>query len=100
MHAGQIAVLLLAALAAGWVDAVVGGGGLLQLPALLLAGLPPVQALATNKCPPAFLVAGPPPAQAPPTKKCPSFLGTAPASVASPRRTKLDRTLVAPAAGL
>lgn len=45
-----IALLLLAAFAAGWVDAVVGGGGLIQLPALLLVpGLAPVQALATNK---------------------------------------------------
>ena len=38
-------------LAAGWVDAVVGGGGLIQLPALVL-GLPgaaPVHILATNK---------------------------------------------------
>jgi uncharacterized membrane protein YfcA len=46
-----LALLLLAALVAGWVDAVVGGGGLVQLPALLLA-LPsatPVQVLATNK---------------------------------------------------
>jgi len=43
-------VLALVALAAGWVDAVVGGGGLLQLPALLLVpGIAPVQALATNK---------------------------------------------------
>ena len=41
----------LAAFCAGWVDAVVGGGGLIQLPALLL-GFPqatPVQILATNK---------------------------------------------------
>lgn len=41
----------LAAICAGWVDAVVGGGGLIQLPALLL-GFPqaaPVQILATNK---------------------------------------------------
>src|SRR5665811_1334457 len=40
-----------AAVCAGWVDAVVGGGGLIQLPALLL-GFPhvaPVQILATNK---------------------------------------------------
>lgn len=44
-----VALLLLAAFAAGWVDAVVGGGGLIQLPALLLAGVSPVQALATNK---------------------------------------------------
>lgn len=43
-------LVVLASLAAGWVDAVVGGGGLLQLPALLLIpGLTPVQSLATNK---------------------------------------------------
>ena len=44
-------LLMLAGLAAGWVDAVVGGGGLIQLPALVL-GLPgaaPVHILATNK---------------------------------------------------
>ena len=43
--------LALAGFGAGWIDAVVGGGGLIQLPALLL-GLPgasPVQILATNK---------------------------------------------------
>lgn len=46
-----LALLAAAALAAGFVDAVVGGGGLIQLPALVL-GLPsasPVQVLATNK---------------------------------------------------
>jgi uncharacterized membrane protein YfcA len=46
-----LVLLALAALAAGFVDAVVGGGGLIQLPALVL-GLPgasPVQVLATNK---------------------------------------------------
>jgi len=37
------------ATAAGWVDAIAGGGGLLTVPALLAAGLPPAQALATNK---------------------------------------------------
>lgn len=43
-------LMLAAALAAGWIDAVVGGGGLLQLPALLLVpGITPVEALATNK---------------------------------------------------
>ncbi|TYP88919.1 sulfite exporter TauE/SafE family protein [Blastococcus xanthinilyticus] len=47
---GVLVLLLLAALAAGWIDAVVGGGGLVQLPALLLVpGMSPVQALATNK---------------------------------------------------
>ncbi len=45
-----LVLVLVAALAAGWIDAVVGGGGLLQLPALLLVpGMSPVQALATNK---------------------------------------------------
>jgi uncharacterized membrane protein YfcA len=45
------ALLVAAALAAGFVDAVVGGGGLIQLPALVIA-LPhaaPLQLLATNK---------------------------------------------------
>jgi uncharacterized protein len=50
LTSGLLALVLVAALAAGWVDAVVGGGGLLQLPALLLVpGMSPVQALATNK---------------------------------------------------
>jgi len=45
-----VLLVVLAALTAGFVDAVVGGGGLVQLPALLLVpGLSPVQALATNK---------------------------------------------------
>jgi uncharacterized membrane protein YfcA len=46
-----LVLLGLAAAAAGFVDAVVGGGGLIQLPALLI-GLPnaaPMQILATNK---------------------------------------------------
>jgi hypothetical protein len=46
-----LVLLGLAAVAAGFVDAVVGGGGLIQLPALLI-GLPhatPLQILATNK---------------------------------------------------
>lgn len=47
---GTLALVLCAGLAAGWIDAVVGGGGLIQLPAvLMLPGLTPVQALATNK---------------------------------------------------
>lgn len=46
-----LALLVLAGLAAGFVDAVVGGGGLIQLPALVvgLPGATPVQLLATNK---------------------------------------------------
>jgi uncharacterized protein len=42
-------VLAAASLVAGTVDAVAGGGGLITLPALLLAGLPPDLALGTNK---------------------------------------------------
>ncbi len=44
-------LLVLAGLAAGWVDAVVGGGGLIQLPALLVLfpQMSAVEALATNK---------------------------------------------------
>lgn len=34
---------------AGFVDAIAGGGGLISVPALLTAGLPPVAAFATNK---------------------------------------------------
>jgi uncharacterized protein len=44
-----LALLALAAGVAGFVDSIAGGGGLLALPALLLAGLNPVSALATNK---------------------------------------------------
>jgi uncharacterized membrane protein YfcA len=50
LGATTVVLLVLAAFAAGWVDAVVGGGGLIQLPALLLVpGMETVQALATNK---------------------------------------------------
>lgn len=46
-----VAFLVAAALLAGWVDAVVGGGGLIQLPALMVAfpAAAPVHLLATNK---------------------------------------------------
>lgn len=44
-----IFTMFLVALVAGWVDTLAGGGGLLTLPALMLAGLPPLSALATNK---------------------------------------------------
>lgn len=49
---GIVAGLILAAFVAGWVDAVVGGGGLIQLPALLIglpADTPTAQVLGTNK---------------------------------------------------
>ncbi|MGV9770483.1 TSUP family transporter [Streptosporangium sp. NPDC003464] len=73
----QIILLLVAAAGAGWIDAVVGGGGLLQLPVLLMAGLSPVQALATNKFAAIF--------------------GTASAAVTYARTTKLDTGVVVPA---
>jgi uncharacterized protein len=46
-----LVLLALAGLGAGFVDAVVGGGGLIQIPALLiwLPGASPVNVLATNK---------------------------------------------------
>ena len=37
------------ALLTGFIDAIAGGGGLIMMPALLFAGVPPVNALATNK---------------------------------------------------
>ncbi|MEU0570973.1 TSUP family transporter [Nonomuraea sp. NPDC005983] len=76
----QVLVLLAAAVGAGWVDAVVGGGGLLQLPAILMTGMPPVQAMATNKLS--------------------SVFGTASAAVTYARTTKLDRQVALPGAGL
>jgi uncharacterized membrane protein YfcA len=72
-------LLILAGFAAGWVDAVVGGGGLIQLPALLLVpGISPLQALATNK------VA--------------SIMGTSVAAVTYARRLKPDPRTAAPLA--
>lgn len=46
---GTIALLAAVAFVAGVIDAIAGGGGLLSLPALLAAGLPPHIALGTNK---------------------------------------------------
>ncbi|MEM7359539.1 MAG: TSUP family transporter [Pseudomonadota bacterium] len=42
-------MLCLAAMAAGYLDTLVGGGGLITIPALLIAGVPPIFALGTNK---------------------------------------------------
>lgn len=44
-----IALLMLAAFAAGFVDSIAGGGGLITVPVFLLAGFTPIQALSTNK---------------------------------------------------
>lgn len=76
-----LALLVLAAFAAGWIDAVVGGGGLIQLPALLLVPqLAPVQALATNKLA--------------------SICGTATSSATYYRRVNPDLRTALPMAGL
>ncbi|MFC6884375.1 MULTISPECIES: sulfite exporter TauE/SafE family protein [Actinomadura] len=82
MHVEQVCLLLLAALAAGWVDAVVGGGGLIQLPALMLLnpGQPVATALATNKLG--------------------SIAGTSSAAVAYLRKAKPDLDVALPAAGI
>ncbi|WP_298562415.1 TSUP family transporter [uncultured Aliiroseovarius sp.] len=46
----EILIFLLAAgFVAGFIDSIAGGGGLITVPALLIAGVPPVTALATNK---------------------------------------------------
>jgi len=44
-----LAILFVVALLAGFIDSIAGGGGLLTVPALLAVGIPPAQALATNK---------------------------------------------------
>ena len=44
-----IALLMGVAFVAGVIDAIAGGGGLLTIPALMAVGIPPLQALATNK---------------------------------------------------
>lgn len=77
---GALLFLCVAAFLAGAVDAVVGGGGLIQLPALLLVapGALPIYSLATSK------VA--------------SFVGTAAAIPAYARKTKLEWTSAVPMA--
>jgi uncharacterized membrane protein YfcA len=42
-------LLIIAAFGAGFVDSIAGGGGLITVPALLLAGFSPVESLGTNK---------------------------------------------------
>lgn len=44
-----IGMLAVVAFCAGFFDAIAGGGGLITLPALFLAGLEPISAIATNK---------------------------------------------------
>ncbi len=52
-----VLLLMLAAACAGFVDSIAGGGGLITLPALLLSGMTPVEAVATNKLQGTFGVA-------------------------------------------
>jgi uncharacterized protein len=75
----SLAFLLVAAFVAGWVDAVVGGGGLIQLPALLI-GLP-------SNTPPAVILG---------TNKISSFCGTATSSLTYALRIPLEARTVAP----
>lgn len=44
-----VGLLFIIACFAGFIDAAAGGGGLITIPALLFTGMPPVQALGTNK---------------------------------------------------
>jgi len=44
-----IALLAVAAFIAGFIDSIAGGGGLITIPALLLAGFSPIETLGTNK---------------------------------------------------
>ena len=44
-----LVALTLVAFVAGFISSIAGAGGLLTLPVLLWAGLPPINALATNK---------------------------------------------------
>ncbi|WP_269938828.1 sulfite exporter TauE/SafE family protein [Arthrobacter sp. HY1533] len=76
-----ILLIIVAGFAAGWIDAVVGGGGLLQLPVMLMIpGITPVQALATNKMG--------------------SIFGTATSSVTYYRRVKPDMRTALPMAAV
>lgn len=77
---GTIALLCVAAACAGWVDAVTGGGGLVQLPSLLIAmpDQPPATALGTNKLS--------------------SVIGTSAAALTYARRTRVDLRTALPMA--
>ena len=75
-----IALLMGVAFIAGVIDAIAGGGGLLTIPALMAVGVPPVQAIATNKLQSSF--------------------GTASAVVAFARKGRIDfRRFARPAIG-
>src|SRR4051794_32234796 len=74
-------LIIVAGFPAGWIDAVVGGGGVLQPPGMLMiSGITPVQALATNKMG--------------------SIFGTATSSITYYRRVKPDLLTALPMAGV
>lgn len=74
-----IVLLVAVAFVAGWVDSIVGGGGLIQLPALLI-GLPSETPVPT--------IAG--------TNKVPSSMGTAMAAATYLRRVRVDWSWLVP----
>lgn len=78
----NILLLLAVAIAAGWVDAVVGGGGLILLPAIMLGfpNLSPATAIGTNKLA--------------------AIAGTSSAAFSYARRTKIDWRTTLPAAAV
>ncbi len=49
-----LAFLIAASFCAGFIDSIAGGGGFILVPALMLAGLSPTMAVATNKLPAVF----------------------------------------------
>lgn len=49
LPAHLFAFLFFAAVLAGFIDSIAGGGGLITVPAMLIAGLPPLETLGTNK---------------------------------------------------
>jgi len=44
-----IIIFILTGFIAGYIDSIAGGGGMVQIPVLLLSGIPPIFVLATNK---------------------------------------------------
>jgi len=49
VEVSTLIILAVVALLAGFFDAIAGGGGMLTLPALFIAGIDPLAAMATNK---------------------------------------------------
>jgi uncharacterized protein len=52
-----LGLLLAAAFIAGFIDSIAGGGGLITIPVMLIAGIPPLESIATNKLQAQFGVA-------------------------------------------